>query len=89
MVKFRQGGWQRVNPIGKTQETLDLYLLAPLTGERVGVQIKSVFKKTEFEEYQKDTGIEIELYFGEKIADLTISAGLVDWVIKKKEFCPM
>jgi hypothetical protein len=38
---FRQAGWQRVGATGKTQKTLDLDLLAPVTGEKAIAQIKS------------------------------------------------
>jgi hypothetical protein len=105
---FRQAGWQRVGDKGKTQKTLDLELYAPVTGERVIVQIKSESDLKEFEKYQEDFAImndyhkffyvvhsaektltnyinetDTNLYLVDKIADLTISAGLVDWVIKK------
>lgn len=38
---FRQAGWQKVGQTGKTQKTLDLELLAPVTGETAIVQIKA------------------------------------------------
>ena len=105
---FRQAGWQRVSETGKTQKTLDLELLAPVTGERAIVQIKSqsdlkqfLFYQNKFatmsdydkffyvvhsanknlSEYENDS--ETILYFGDKIADLTISSGLLEWVIKR------
>lgn len=105
---FRQAGWQRVGDTGKTQKTLDLELLAPVTGERGIVQIKSESSLNEFLNYQNtfasmneynkfffvvnkatpdlinyEDDSDTILYFGDKIAELTISSGLVDWVIKK------
>jgi hypothetical protein len=105
---FRQSGWQRVGDTGKTKKTLDLELLAPITGEKAIVQIKAQSDLTQFlnyqnqfkimrdydkffyvvhtansnlQEFKKDT--DIKLYLVGKVAELTISAGLVDWVIKK------
>lgn len=105
---FTQAGWQRVGATGKTQKTLDLDLLAPVTGERAMVQIKSQSDLKEFEYYQNEFAImtgydkffyvvhspkndlqifpndtDTKLYFIEKISELTISSGLVEWVIKK------
>ena len=45
---FRQAGWQRVGQLGKTQKTLDLDLLSPVTNERAIVQIKSSSNANEF-----------------------------------------
>jgi len=105
---FRQAGWQRVSETGKTQKTLDLELLAPVTGERAIVQIKSqsdlkqfLFYQDKFAtmtdydkffyvvhsakknlaEYENDS--DTILYFGDKIADLTMNSGLLEWVIKR------
>lgn len=50
---FRQAGWQRVGVIGKAQKTIDLELLAPVTGERAIVQIKSQSNIKEFQYYEK------------------------------------
>jgi len=50
---FRQGGWFRTSPIGKTQETLDLDLESPITKEKILVQIKSRSDRREFLSYQK------------------------------------
>lgn len=105
---FRQAGWQRVSETGKTQKTLDLELLAPVTGERAIVQIKSQSDLKQFLFYQDkfatmtdydkffyvvhsvkkslkeyDNETETILYFGDKIADLTINSGLLEWVIKR------
>ncbi len=105
---FRQAGWQRVGETGKTQKTLDLELLAPVTGERAIVQIKTQSDLQEFLKYQDyfatmsdydkffyvvhtaknklasyENETETKLYLVDKVAELTISAGLVEWVIKK------
>ena len=48
---FRQAGWQRTSPIGGTQKTYDLELIAPVTQERCIVQIKSISDQAEFNEY--------------------------------------
>lgn len=105
---FRQAGWQRVSETGKTQKTLDLELLAPVTGERAIVQIKSQSDLKQFLLYQDkfatmtdynkffyvvhsaetslidyDNETETILYFGDKICDLTINSGLLEWVIKR------
>ena len=48
---FRQAGWQRVSTIGKTEKTLDLDLLSPVTNEKSIVQIKSTSNLREFKEY--------------------------------------
>lgn len=109
---FRQAGWQRVSELGKTQKTLDLELLAPVTGERAIVQIKAQSNLKEFLDYEekfvpmnndydkfffvlhtdKNNSIRtyeenevtaVKIYLVDKVAELTISAGLVEWVIKK------
>jgi hypothetical protein len=38
---FTQAGWQRISSLGKTEKTIDMELLAPVTGRRAVVQIKS------------------------------------------------
>jgi hypothetical protein len=38
---FTQAGWQRISSLGKTQKTIDLELLSPVTGKRALVQVKS------------------------------------------------
>lgn len=105
---FRQAGWQRISERGKTQKSIDLELLAPVTGERAIVQIKSQSNLKEFNAYQEVfanmTGYdkffyvvhspqkdlqyfknetENLLFFSDQIAELTISSGLVEWVIKR------
>jgi hypothetical protein len=109
---FRQAGWQRLSDLGKTQKTLDLELLAPVTGERAIVQIKAQSNLIEFLDYEEkfvpmnndydkfffvlhtdkndsirtyeETKITtVKIYLVDKVAELTISAGLVEWVIKK------
>jgi len=48
---FRQAGYQRIGPIGKTQKTLDLDLISPVTSEKVFVQVKSDSSKKDFDDY--------------------------------------
>lgn len=48
---FRQAGWQRVSQIGKTQKTIDIELLMPVTGERALVQVKSQSDGSEYHTY--------------------------------------
>jgi hypothetical protein len=38
---FARAGWQRTGALGRTQKTVDLELLAPVTGKRAIVQVKS------------------------------------------------
>ena len=109
---FRQAGWQRASDLGKTQKTLDLELLAPVTGERAIVQIKAQSNLKEFLEYEEkfvpmnndydkfffvlhtdkndlirtyeeNEVTAVKIYLVDKVAELTISAGLVEWVVKK------
>ena len=58
---FRQAGWQRVSQLGKTQKTLDLDLFAPVTNERLLVQVKSKADQKTFQEFIAKTG-ELEAY---------------------------
>lgn len=105
---FRQAGWQRVGVTGKTAKTLDLDLIAPVTGETAVVQIKSQSDLKEFEHYEREFAkmsnyskffyvvhspkkdllnyeneTETNLMFLDKITELSIASGLVDWIIKK------
>lgn len=105
---FRQAGWQRVGVTGKTAKTLDLDLIAPVTGEKCMVQIKSQSDLREFDDYVNEfaqmTGYDkffyvvhspsgdlcnylntsnVNLMMIDKITELSISSGLVDWIIKK------
>jgi hypothetical protein len=38
---FSQSGWQRISELGKTEKSIDLDLLSPVTGRRAFVQVKS------------------------------------------------
>lgn len=51
---FRQAGWQRVSELGGTMKTLDLDLIAPITNERYGVQVKSEASLSLFEKYKTE-----------------------------------
>jgi hypothetical protein len=48
---FTQSGWQRLSTVGGTEKSIDLDLLAPVSGKRAFVQIKSQSDKNEFEDY--------------------------------------
>jgi hypothetical protein len=48
---FAQSGWQRVGVLGKTEKDWDLDLIAPVTGERALVQVKSRSDAKEFRKY--------------------------------------
>ena len=49
---FRQAGYLRTNSIGGFQSVKDIELLAPVTGERILVQIKSETTLQQFKEYE-------------------------------------
>lgn len=38
---FSRSGWQRLSPLGKTEKSIDLELILPVTGRRSFVQVKS------------------------------------------------
>jgi hypothetical protein len=38
---FSRAGWQRLSPLGKTEKSIDLELMLPVTGRRAFVQVKS------------------------------------------------
>jgi len=48
---FTHSGWQRISVLGKTEKSIDLELMSPVTGNKAFVQIKSESKMTEFEDY--------------------------------------
>ncbi|RME79586.1 MAG: hypothetical protein D6784_00480 [Chloroflexi bacterium] len=50
---FRQAGWQRIRVLGKTQKSIDLDLLYPLTGERFLVQVKSSAHSKQLDNFRK------------------------------------
>lgn len=105
---FSQAGWQRVSVLGKTDKDLDLDLLAPVTGRRAFVQVKSsatvatlnqsiaAFRAaTDFDEmyfvvHTADPSLRkrfeerITIIDLPKLAELVVSAGLVDWLITKR-----
>lgn len=49
---FRQAGYLRTNSIGGVQKEKDIELIAPVTGERILVQIKSETTLRQFKEYE-------------------------------------
>ncbi len=50
---FSNSGWRRTGQIGKTQKTVDIELILPVTGERAFVQIKSSTQKQDLAIYQE------------------------------------
>lgn len=50
---FRQAGWQRIGDLGKTQKSIDLELLSPITNESILVQVKSEASLAEYEEFEQ------------------------------------
>jgi len=51
---FTRAGWQRISSLGRTQKTIDLELLAPVTGKRALVQVKSQADLESFWKYKAD-----------------------------------
>ena len=101
---FSTGGWRRLGVVGKTQKTLDLDLMLPITGERAFVQVKSKTTSAELAEYIRkfdDDGTYARMFYvfhsgeaatdddrliilgPEKLAELIVDAGLVNWLIRK------
>jgi len=50
---FREAGWKRLGPIGKTQKSIDLELLSPVTNEKISVQVKSKANLSIYNDYRK------------------------------------
>jgi hypothetical protein len=59
---FTTSGWRRVGVVGKTQDTLDIDLMLPSTGERAFVQVKSKMTSKELGEYLAKLGDRADLY---------------------------
>ena len=106
---FRSSGWSRIGALGNVIKTLDIELLAPVTGERAAVQIKSQSDIKTYEDYEKKLNIvqydklffvthspceqlkikikdtnkksRVQIWNAEKLADLSINAGLITWLI--------
>jgi hypothetical protein len=51
---FTQAGWQRLGSLGKTQKSIDLDLLSPVTGKRAFVQVKSEADLETFLRYKSE-----------------------------------
>ena len=49
---FTQAGWQRIGALGKTEKSIDLDLMSPVTGKRAFVQVKSQASLQVFLEYK-------------------------------------
>jgi hypothetical protein len=48
---FSRAGWQRVSALGKTQKSIDLVMMSPVTENRAFVQVKSKASKSVFDDY--------------------------------------
>lgn len=48
---FAQSGWRRVSASGGTQETIDIELVLPTTGEAAFVQVKSQTDQAQLDDY--------------------------------------
>lgn len=59
---FTTTGWRRVGRVGGTQDTLDLDLILPSTGERAFVQVKSKTTSAELADYVAKLGERADLY---------------------------
>jgi hypothetical protein len=59
---FTSSGWRRVGVVGKAQDTLDIDLILPSTGERAFVQVKSKTTSTELADYVAKLGERADLY---------------------------
>lgn len=46
-----RAGWQRLSPLGKTEKSIDLEMLLPVTGRRAFVQVKSSSSLQELKDY--------------------------------------
>ena len=56
---FTTSGWRRVGVVGQTQDTLDLSLILPSTGERAFVQVKSKTTSADGSEGRLDAGHDV------------------------------
>ena len=59
---FTRSGWLRVGVVGRAQDTLDMDLLLPSTGERAFVQVKSKTTSTELADYTAKLGERRDMY---------------------------
>jgi hypothetical protein len=46
-----RAGWQRLSPLGKTEKSIDLEMLLPVSGRRAFVQVKSSAALQELKDY--------------------------------------
>ncbi len=63
---FTDAGWKRIGVRGKTEKDIDLDLLAPVSGKRAFVQVKSSSTQTEFDKYVRgflDNDMYDEMYY--------------------------
>ena len=50
---FTQAGWQRISTLGKTQKSIDLAMISPVTGNRAFIQVKSQATMSVFKDYTR------------------------------------
>lgn len=107
---FSQSGWQRLSVNGQTEKSIDLDLLAPVTGKKAFVQVKSqanlsvlqesvnhfsnMLQYDEFYFVVHTNSFDLETYrendprvhvIGlERIVDLIINAGLIQWLLNRR-----
>ena len=48
---FANSGWRRVSVLGKTQKTVDMELVQPVTQQRAFIQVKSTTTQSELDDY--------------------------------------
>lgn len=51
---FTHAGWQRTSALGKTQKSIDLAMMSPVTGNHAFVQVKSKASMSVFEDYIRE-----------------------------------
>ncbi len=64
---FSRAGWQRMSVLGKTEKSIDIDMLAPVTNRRAFIQVKSTANHEEFQEsleaFRESRAIYDEMYF--------------------------
>lgn len=48
---FTQSGWQRISTLGKTEKSIDLAMISPVTGNQAFIQVKSKSTWNELQKY--------------------------------------
>lgn len=61
---FREAGWKRLGAIGRTQKSIDLELLSPVTSEKISVQVKSEASLRDYHDYrEKFANMDYAMFF--------------------------